>query len=63
MFHFGLNTVFYLTQSAAHMHTSLQFGHRSTNQLFSELISCPLRENVKLFPEHSWSDEPYPEGR
>lgn len=49
MFHFGLNNVLHLTQSEAHVHTSLPFGHHSKNQLFSKLTLCPLRE-IALWP-------------
>lgn len=35
------------------MHTSLPFGHRSKNQLFSKLTLCPLREIV-LWPFLVW---------
>lgn len=38
-----------LTQNEVQMHTSLQFGHHSKNQLFSKLTLCPLREIV-LWP-------------
>lgn len=31
------------------MHTALQFGHHSKNQLFSKLTRCPLRE-IALWP-------------
>lgn len=41
MSHFALNKVFYLTHGEVHMHTSLQFGQHSENQLFQSLHSAP----------------------
>lgn len=48
----GQNTLC-LTQNEVEMHTALQFGHHSKNQLFSKLTLCPLRE-ILLWPLLVW---------
>lgn len=50
VFHCGLNTVFCLTQSAAHMHTSLQSGLPFNKSIILRAYTVPLKGECEIVP-------------